>query len=115
MSDAIQALNEVVFKCSERGGDDVNPEDLADHRLKLLELIVEIAGDAIEDHVKASDRAKPRKERVYKEIVRKIAEYFCDQSDTLESAIDTENAIREILASFDIETVDYTGRAGKQV
>lgn len=81
MSDTIQALNEVIFKCSLRFGgtpfDDDNKwgdcEDERDGMFQLLEDIVEIAGDAVEDHVKASERVKPRKTRVYKEIVEKIA------------------------------------------
>lgn len=108
MSDTIQALNEVVFKCSER------EEDCGANE-KLLEEIVEIAGDAIEDHVKASDRARPRKERVYREIVRQIAAYFCDGCDTPEGAAHTEEGVREILAAFDITTVDFTGREVKIV
>ena len=108
MSDTIQALNEVVFKCSER------EEDCGENE-KLLEQIVEIAGAALEDHVKASDRARPRKERVYKEIVARIAVNFCDVCDNPEQACNIEADVRETLASFDIETVDFTGRTVKVV
>lgn len=110
MSDTIQALNEVVFKCSER------EEDCGENE-KLLEQIVEIAGAAIEDHqsAKAGDRVSVRKERVYKEIVRRIAVNFCDVCDNPEQAQNIEADVRETLASFDITTVDFTGREVKIV
>ncbi len=117
MSDTIQALNEVVFKAGERGD-----KRTADHahecETKLYDLLTDIsviAGDALEVHVKAADRAKPRKTRVYKEIVEKIAVYFCDQCDTAEGSYHTEEAIRELLVSYNIKTVDYTGRTVKIV
>ena len=116
MSDAIQALNEVVFKCSLRLNEDDKwgcCEEERDGLAALLEEITVIAGDALEEPVKATDRTKPRKERVYKEIVRRIAEYFCDQCDTPQQAVDTEREIREILASFDVEPLDFTGRPVK--
>ena len=116
MSDAIQALNEVVFKAGQRG--EVGEADKAVEREDELHILLTdisvIAGDALEDHVKAADKRKPRKERVYREIVRQIAVHFCDEvDDTTEGAFDTEVAVREILASFDITTVDFTGREVK--
>jgi len=108
MSDTIQALNEVVFKAGER------EEDCGENE-KLLEEIAVIAGDCIEEHVKAKFRARPRKERTYKEIVRQIAAYFCDGCDTDEGAAFAEEGVREVLAAFDIETVDFQGNTVKIV
>ncbi len=113
-SDTIKALNEVVSLAGQRGEKiDVDPN--AEQLYELIEKIVAVAGDCLEDHVKASNRAKPRKERVNREIVRRIAAYFCDGCDTVEAAQHTEEGVREILASFDVETVDYTGRPVKIV
>jgi len=119
MSDSIDALNKIVHLGAQRNdpGELAIPdfEQTAVDNFKLLEKIVIVAGDAFEDHVAARNRAKPRKERVYREIVRQIAEHFCDQVDTVEHSFDIEVAVREILAAFDIETVDFTGRAVKIV
>ncbi len=119
MTDTIKALNEVLNIAAKRvdggNGEWGSQEEDSEGRLGLLEEIVTVAGDALEDHVKASNKAKPRKQRVYKEIVEKIAAYFCDQCDTAEGSYHTEEAIREILASYDVETVDFTGRTVKIV
>lgn len=97
MSDTIQALNEVVFKCSER------EEDCGENE-KLLEEIVVIAGDCLEDHVKAADRAKPRKERTYKEIVRQIAGILVDDPlDTPEGTSYAVELIQEVLETYRVK------------
>lgn len=113
MSDAIDALNKIVNTCSQRKID--TDDDGFAVNLDLLTQVVECAGDALEDHVKAADRRRPRKERTYKEIVRRIALFFCDGCDTAETAYYTEEGVREILMSYDIETVDYRGRRVKIV
>ena len=113
MSDTIQALNMIVALAAQRESDaDGQP---APELVGLLENIAEVAGDALEDRVKPADRTKPRKQRVYKEIVRRVAAHFCDGCDTPEGAYATEEGVREILASYDIETVDFTGRTVKIV
>jgi len=112
MSDSIQALNEIVSLCGQR---EANAGEKTTINLGLLEKIVEAAGDCLEEHVAASNRAKPRKERVYREIVRQIAMYFCDGCDTDEGAAYTEEGVREVLAAFDITTVDFTGQEVKIV
>ena len=111
MSDAIQALNEVVFKAGERGeiDDAINAEsiedarDVADRRFKLLDEIAVIAGDAIEDRVKAADKAKPRKARVYKQVVHEIAHIVkgCSQ-DTPEGPPYALELIEEVLALYEV-------------
>ena len=116
MSDSIDALNKIVHHASKRGTKPTGTTDeLSVILYNLLDKIVEVAGDALEDHVAARNRAKPRKERVYKEIVRRIAAYFCDGCDTAEGAAYIEEGVREVLASFDIETKDFQGNTVKIV
>lgn len=111
MSNTIKTLTEIVGLCGQRQehGDGAG-EEAFEANFKLLEKVVETAGECLEDHVKAAARCQPRKERVYKEIIRRIAVHFCDVCDNPEQAFNTEEAVREILASYDIETTDYTGR-----
>lgn len=111
MSDTINTLNRIVHTAGARqkAGDGANEEEFAGN-LKLLEDIAEIAGDCLEDHVKAT---RPRKERVYRQIVKEIAVHFCDVCDNPEQACDIEMLVREILASYDVETTDYTDRKVK--
>lgn len=115
MSDAIKALYDITVICSKRGsdpdGDKVGPEYLTE----LLVQIVERAGDALEDHVVAKTGVRPLKSRVYKRIVEEIAVHFCDICDNPEQAFNIAVDVREILAAFDITTVDYTGREVKIV
>ncbi len=117
MSDTINTLNRIVGIAAKRAGDaelkDCGPEDLAAHRLELLEHIVEAAGDCLEEHKAASLRAKPRKQRVYKDIVEQIAVLFCDQVDTHEGAFFIEENVRDILRAFHIETKDFEGNEVK--
>jgi len=105
VSDAIQALNEVVFKAGQRGKiDDASTAvEQADELHILLTEIAVIAGDALEDHVKATNRAKPRKERVYREIVRQIAAVFKDDPlSTDEGIIFASDAVQEILDAYGV-------------
>lgn len=113
MSDTINVLNQILRRCAEREQAGVNPEDEADHRLKLLELIAEDAGDCLEEHTAARLRAKPRKQRVYKQILEEIAMYFCDGCDTAEGSYHTEEAIRNILIKYNITTRDIEGKVVK--
>lgn len=110
MSDAIQALNEVVFKAGQREdsgiGDKASPVDLQE----LLKDISVIAGDALEDHVKATDRAKPRKQRVYRDIVNEIAAYFVPVPDTVEGTAHVIEGVAEILKQYNVTTTDAEGR-----
>ncbi len=104
MSDAIQALNEVVFKAGQREdsgiGEKASPVDLQE----LLADISVIAGDAIENHVKAADRAKPRKERVYKDIVGQIAGIMKDDPrETPEGLVYAVELIEEVLNTYGVE------------
>lgn len=117
MSDAIDALNKIVYNAGQRGQDgyqrnrdDENPQSYEEYLEGLLEFIAEVAGDSLEDHVAARDRAKPRKARVYKQIVEEIAVYFCDQVDTTEGAIFAEEGVREILVKYGINTHDFEGK-----
>jgi len=114
MSDTINVLNQIVGIASKRkaAGDGANEEEFKNN-LDLLEKIVVAAGDCLEDHIAARDRAKPRKQRVYKEIVDSIAVYFCDQCDTEEGAYFAEDGVRNVLAAYGIETVDFEGNTVK--
>ncbi len=97
MSDAIDALNKIVYKAAER------EEDCGANET-LLEEISIIAGDSLEDHVRATDRAKPRKERVYKQIVDEIAPFFEDNSDleTPEGVYHICECVGEILDKYKV-------------
>ena len=119
MSDTIDALNQILGIVGRREEKQDTGESLKttkdSHLYKLLDNVAEVAGDCLEDHVKASFNPRPRKERVYREIVRQIAAYFCDPCQTVEAAQYVEEGVREILVSFDVETVDFTGRKVKIV
>lgn len=116
MSDTIQTLNEIVSLCGQRqaAGDGANEEQFTAN-FGLLEKVVGRAGDCLEEHIQANKRRKPRKERVYKQIVEEIAVHFCDICDNAKQAQNIEVDVREILAAYDITTVDYTGREVKIV
>ena len=105
MSDALKCLGKIINRCAEREGGDVNPEDLADHRLKLLELIVEDAGDCMEDHIVAREKAtpKPIKERVYKSIVEQVSNLVkeCDMTCP-EGTYYTCELIHELLDRYEV-------------
>ena len=106
MSDAIQALNEVVFKAGQRGevGEADDALEHEDELVTLLEEISVIAGDALEDHVKATDRAKPRKERVYREIVNQFTAIIQDCSqDTPEGPPYAIELMESVLDDYGIE------------
>lgn len=112
MSDTINTLNRIVHTAGARqkAGDGANEEEFAGN-LKLLEDIAEIAGDCLED--RGDTTRRPRKERVYRQIVKEIAVHFCGVCDNPEQACNIEMLVREILASYDVETTDYTGRKVK--
>lgn len=96
MSDAIDALNKIVYKAAER------EEDCGANET-LLEEISVIAGDSLEDHVAARDKAKPRKERVFKEIVEQVSNLVkeCDMTDP-EGTYYTLELIQELLDRYEV-------------
>lgn len=97
MSDAIDALNKIVYKAAER------EEDCGANET-LLEEISVIAGDSLEDHVAARDKAKPRKERVYKGIVEEIAFIVNEGSmDKPEALYYTIELIQEVLDKYEVK------------
>ena len=107
MSDTINVLNTIIGITGKRGelGDADNAVERESELYTLLTDIAEAAGDCLEEHVAARNRAKPRKQRVYKAIVEQIAVHYCDEFD--EDYRNTCQAIREILVSFNITTKDF--------
>ncbi len=101
MSDAIQALNEIVLKAGRRGeAEDCAEEKIPEILYSLLEDISVIAGDAIENRVKAT---KPRKARVYKEIVNQFQAIIQDCSqDTPEGPPYALELMEEVLNDYGI-------------
>ena len=117
MSDSIDALNKIVALAAEREDQmGENSAKYAEQVEKVLEKIAEVAGDSLEDHVKAANRAKPRKARVYKDIVEEIAVHFCDDClDDTDHAYAVAENVREVLARYGIQTVDFQGKVVKIV
>lgn len=112
MSDAIDALNKIVYNAGQRGEqgyqrnrDDDNPQSYEEYLEGLLEHIAEVAGDSLEDHVAARDRQKPRKQRVFKQCVDEIANVVQNAAmDTPEGPYYAVELIQEILEGYGVAT-----------
>lgn len=98
MSDAIDALNKVIYLTAQREGDAEGQP--APELVELLEKIAVVAGDALEDHVAARNRVKPRKQRVFKMCVEEIASIVGDDPDTPEAIYHAMECIQEVLDNY---------------
>ncbi len=107
MSDTINVLNQIVGIASKRGEKPTGKTDeLSVVLYGLLEQVVESAGDCLEEHVAARNRAKPRKQRVYKEIVTEISALVGDVDMTCpEGTYYCVELIQELLNRYNIEEV----------
>jgi hypothetical protein len=104
MSDAITALQDIVILAAKRGDIHFTLDAEESEKLRgLLEEIVEVAGDSLEDHIKAV-RPRVRKARVYKTIVEEVAALVDDNDISApEANYYTIELIGELLNRYNIE------------
>ncbi len=105
MSDAITALQDIVILCAKRGDIHFTLDAEESQKLRgLMDEIVIVAGDSLEDHIKAAFSLKPRKARVYKKILEEVAAMVDDNDISApEANYYTIELIQELLNRYNIK------------